>query len=65
MLIQDDKRVLLQPVRRTLKSFRGAVKTKGPDSFAEVRANAKAAVAGRNKEESNQRSEQDRTVKHC
>jgi len=27
------------------------VKTKGPDSFAEERAHAKAAVAGRNKEE--------------
>ena len=48
--IQEGKRVLLQPVG-TLKSFRGAVKTKGPDSFAEERAHAKAAVAGRNKEE--------------
>lgn len=48
--IQEGTRVLLQPVR-ALKFFRGAVKTKGPDSFSEERANAKAAVAGRNKEE--------------
>ncbi|MDD3249344.1 MAG: AbrB/MazE/SpoVT family DNA-binding domain-containing protein [Smithellaceae bacterium] len=48
--IQEGERVLLQPVR-ALKSFRGAVKTKGPGSFDEERAHAKTAVAGRNKEE--------------
>ncbi len=65
MLNQGDKRLPRKPIKRKLKSFRGAVKTKGPDSFAKERAHAKAAVAGRNKEESNQQLEQDRAVKHC
>jgi hypothetical protein len=50
---------------RTLKSFRGAVKTKGPGSFDEERAHAKTAVAGRNKEESDRRPKQNLTTKHC
>ena len=49
--IQEGKRVLIQPVG-TLKSFRGAVKTNGPDSFAQERSRAKASVAVRNQEES-------------
>jgi|ADurb_Total_1113_FD_contig_31_628665_length_857_multi_2_in_0_out_0_2 hypothetical protein len=66
MLIQGDKRLLRKPIKRELKSFRGAVKTKGPVSFAEERANAKTAVAERAKEECNLlRPEQDRAVKHC
>ena len=50
-LIREGGRVLLQPLR-TLKTFRGAVKTKGPDSFIEERTRAKAAVAERVKGES-------------
>jgi antitoxin PrlF len=42
--IREGERVLLQPLR-TLKAFRGAVRTKGPMSFIEERARAKAAVA--------------------
>jgi len=49
--IREGERVLLQPLR-TLKAFRGAVKTKGPISFIEERAQAKAAVAAMVKEES-------------
>jgi antitoxin PrlF len=41
--IREGERVLLQPLR-TLKAFRGAVRTKGPMSFIEERARAKAAV---------------------
>ena len=44
--IREGERVFLQPLR-TLKAFRGAVRTKGPGSFAEERARAKAAVAKR------------------
>jgi antitoxin PrlF len=42
--IREGERVLLQPLR-TLKALRGVVKTKGPGSFIEERARAKAAVA--------------------
>jgi antitoxin PrlF len=49
--IREGERVLLQPLR-TLKAFRGAVKTKGPGSFIEERARAKAAVAAMVKGES-------------
>lgn len=49
--IREGERVLLQPLR-TLKAFRGAVKTKGPVSFIEERARAKAAVAEMGKGES-------------
>jgi len=65
MLIQGDKRLLRKPIKRKLKSFRGAVKTNGPDTFEEERANAKAAVAKRTKEEIKRQSEHDQTVKHC
>jgi antitoxin PrlF len=49
--IREGERVLLQPLR-TLKTFRGAVKTKGPISFIEERTRAKAAVAAMVKGES-------------
>ncbi len=49
--IREGERVLLQPLR-TLKAFRGAVKTKGTISFIEERARAKEAVAAMVKEES-------------
>jgi antitoxin PrlF len=49
--IREGERVLLQP-HRTLKAFRGAVKTKSPGSFTEERARAKAAVAAMVKGES-------------
>lgn len=49
--IREGERVLLQPIR-TLKAFRGTVKTKGPGSFIEERVQAKAAVAAMVKEES-------------
>jgi antitoxin PrlF len=49
--IREGERVLLQPLR-TLKAFRGAVKTKGSGSFSEERALAKAAVAAMVKGES-------------
>ncbi len=49
--IREGERVLLQPLR-TLKAFRGAVKTKSPISFTEERARAKAAVAAMVKGES-------------
>jgi antitoxin PrlF len=42
--IREGERVLLQPLR-TLKALRGVVKKKGPGSFIEERARAKAAVA--------------------
>ena len=48
--IQEGERVLLRPLW-TLKSFRGAVKAKGPCSFTEERSRAKAAVAERVKGE--------------
>ena len=47
--IREGDRVLLQPLR-TLKAFRGAVKTKDPVSFSAERAKAKAAVAAMVKE---------------
>jgi AbrB family looped-hinge helix DNA binding protein len=49
--IREGERVLLHPIR-TLKSFRGAVKTNEPGSFIKERAQAKAAVARRVVEES-------------
>ncbi len=50
--IQEGDRIVLQPVK-TLKSFRGAVKTSGSAaSFAAERDQAKAAVAERVKGES-------------
>ncbi len=49
--IREGERVLIQPLR-TLKAFRGAVKTKGSGSFIEERARAKAAVAAMVKGES-------------
>ncbi len=49
--IREGERVLLQPLR-TLKAFRGAVKTKGSGSFSEERSRAKAAVAAMVKGES-------------
>jgi AbrB family looped-hinge helix DNA binding protein len=49
--IREGERVLLQPLR-TLKTFRGAVKVKGPGTFAEERSRVKAAVAERVKGES-------------
>lgn len=48
--IQEGERVLLQPLR-TLKAFRGAVKTKGPISFIEERTRAKSAISARVKQE--------------
>jgi hypothetical protein len=44
MIMLKGERVLLQSLR-TLKSLRCVVKTKGPGSFIEERARAKAAVA--------------------
>ena len=49
--IREGERVPLQPLR-TLKTFRGAVKAKGPGTFAEERSRAKKAVAERVKGES-------------
>ncbi len=50
--IQEGDRIVLQPVK-TLKSFRGVVKTSGSaGSFAAERDQAKAAVAERVKGES-------------
>jgi antitoxin PrlF len=49
--IREGERVLLQPLR-TLKTFRGAVKAKGPGTFSGERSLAKKAVAERVKEES-------------
>ena len=44
LFLQEGERVLLQPLR-TLKAFRGAVKSKGPGSFTKERSQTKAAVA--------------------
>jgi AbrB family looped-hinge helix DNA binding protein len=49
--IRKGDRVLLQPLR-TLKTFRGAVKGKGPGTFAVERSLAKKSVAERVKKES-------------
>jgi antitoxin PrlF len=49
---REDDRIILQPVK-TLKSFRGAVKTSGSAGpFSTERAKAKASVAKRVQEES-------------
>jgi AbrB family looped-hinge helix DNA binding protein len=48
--ILDGERVILVPVK-TLRDLRGAVQAKGKGDFDEERANAKAAVARRVREE--------------
>lgn len=48
--IRKGESVLLQPLR-TLKTFRGAVKSKGPVTFSTERSLAKKAVAKRVKGE--------------
>jgi len=49
--IQEGDRIVLQPIK-TLKSFRGTVKTDGAGLFSEERARAKEALAERIREES-------------
>lgn len=44
--IREGNRVILEPIK-TLKSFRGAIKTKGSRSFTDERAEAKNAVGKR------------------
>lgn len=49
--IREGERVLLQPIR-TLKTFRGAVKAKGPGTFSGERSLARKALVERVKGES-------------
>ncbi len=48
--IRDGERIVLQPLK-TLKAYRGAVKTRGPGDFETERSMAKTAVARRVKRE--------------
>jgi len=44
--VREGERIVLQPLK-TLKAFRGSVKTRGPGDFQTERAVAKTAVAKR------------------
>ena len=44
--VQEGERLILQPLK-TLKAFRGAVKSRGPGDFETERAIAKTAVGRR------------------
>ena len=48
--VREGERIVLQPLK-TLKAYRGAVKTRGPDDFKTERSIAKTAVARRVKKE--------------